>query len=99
LGHELLAALYLSYAACEQLGLLSTITVELTWCLNRLWIDSIWKKNLQRLFFSRFLPVFSEPWNRSEKGGAELVPPFCLYRSSRALKVEEILKFGLIDVW
>ena len=29
--------------------------------------------------FARFLPVFSEPWNRREKGGKELVPPFCLY--------------------
>jgi hypothetical protein len=31
--------------------------------------------------FARFLPVFSEPWNRSEKGGKELVPPFCTYWS------------------
>jgi hypothetical protein len=37
------------------------------------------EKIFLRLFFPWFLPVFSEPRNRSEKGGAELVPPFCLY--------------------
>jgi hypothetical protein len=34
-----------------------------------------------------FLPVFSEPWNRSEKGGKELVPPFYLYGARNSFRV------------
>ena len=64
---------------------------------DRMLIISHWKKTFGRLGFPWFLPVFSEPWNRSEKGGKELVPPFCLYACKiRMTKFELLSDFDLL---